>query len=234
MIIQCPKCKTNFEVDDNALKNGEMKFQCAECAYVWTVNILKQEKKRESVEDNSVQPEEQKLPLCLVDEGEEKEVKSSVASIKKTLLNVFSMKNVLLFLLAVVFFGVVFLVAGFVSSSDISNSGKSIFDVSRKSDSKKTDLYIELAKPLTLVTEGTNDYIIIRGFIYNPSNVSVNIPKLVIRLKNADNRVLQEQEREVEVKQLAPLEKTDFMFKVFKFSSQVRSIEVDFIEPDKI
>ena len=186
------------------------------------------------MEDNSVQPEEQKLPSCLVDEGEEKEVKSSVASIKKTLLNVFSMKNVLLFLLAVVFFGVVFLVAGFVSSSDISNSGKSIFDVSRKSDSKKTDLYIELAKPLTLVTEGTNDYIIIRGFIYNPSNVSVNIPKLVIRLKNADNRVLQEQEREVEVKQLAPLEKTDFMFKVFKFSSQVRSIEVDFIEPDKI
>ena len=35
MIIECPKCKTKFEVADASLVNGEMKFQCSECAYIF-------------------------------------------------------------------------------------------------------------------------------------------------------------------------------------------------------
>ena len=38
----------------------------------------------------------------------------------------------------------------------------------------------------------------------------------------------------IEKKTLNPLEKTDFMFKVFKFSSQVARVIVDFVDESKI
>ena len=119
------------------------------------------------------------------------------------------------------------------SNNANSNSSQSIFE-KKEEDIDTSKLYIEISKPLTLTREGVNDYIMIRGFVYNPTNVKMSVPKLIIRLENKDGRILQEQEREIEVKELAPLEKTDFMFKVFKFSNQVQIVKVEFDESGKI
>ena len=226
MIIECPKCKTKFEVADNVISNGEMKFQCSECAYIWCEHIEKNKKVVEDTVNNEVK--EDKLPSILTEEEE------NVPQKKNVVLNsIFSIKNFIIFFMAVILFTVVFTVGNFVINSSVSQEGQNIFDSSNKTEKAK-DLYIEIVKPLTLTKEGANEYIIIRGFVYNPTSKKMLVPKLVIRLENRDERVLQEQEREIEKKVLAPLEKTDFMFKVFKFSSQVARVKVDFVDETKI
>lgn len=226
MIIECPKCKTKFEIADNAVTNGEMKFQCSECAFIWSEHIEKNPKSIK--EDINTLEKEDKLPSILTEEEE------TVSQGKKfAVLSFFSIKNFAIFFMAVVLFTIILTVGRFVINSSISHDGQNVFDNAGKGEKAK-DLYIEIVKPLTLTKEGVNEYIIIRGFVYNPTNKKMPIPKLVIRLENRDERVLQEQEREIEKKVLAPLEKTDFMFKVFKFSSQVARVKVDFVDETKI
>ena len=135
--------------------------------------------------------------------------------------------------MVIALFSIIVTVGKFAMDFSIQRNSQSVFDNIKKNEKAK-DLYVEIVKPLTLTKEGNNEYIIIRGFVYNPTNVKMRVPKLVIRLENADERVLQEQEREIEKKTLAPLEKTDFMFKVFKFSSQVTRVIVDFVDESKI
>ncbi|MCR5507022.1 MAG: zinc-ribbon domain-containing protein [bacterium] len=226
MIIECPKCKTKFEVNDSAVSNGEMKFQCSECAYIWSEHIEKGQKIAENI---PVKDEEEKLPSILTEE----EGESAQSGKLKNFLSIFSVKNFVIFLMGVVLFSIIIIVSQFVMNSSVSKDAQNVFDTENKG-SKAKELYIEIVKPLTLTKEGSNEYIIIRGFVYNPTNKKMPVPKLVIRLENRDERVLQEQEREIEKKTLAPLEKTDFMFKVFKFSSQVARVKVDFVDESKI
>lgn len=227
MIIECPKCKTQFEVSDDVLKSSDVKFQCAECSFLWTEHMNKNVKVEEKVQ---VSFEDEKLPSCLVEE--KKEVINDKD--KKSLKTYFKIDNLLVFVLVFVLCLVVFFVVQDISNMNVNDSGKSIFDVSSDDKERSEKLYIEIAKPLTLVKEGSNEYIMIRGFIYNPTDKLMKLPKLVIRLENVAGRVLQEQEREVEKTELAPLEKSDFMFKVFKFSDKVQRVKVEFVETDKI
>ena len=223
MIIECPKCKTQFEVSDDVLKSSDVKFQCAECSFLWTEHINKNIKVEEKVQ---VSFEDEKLPSCLVEEKKEvikvNELRTMFNDFyedkKKVLINQKEIKKI----------------ASYISNMNVNDSGKSIFDVSSDDKERSEKLYIEIAKPLTLVKEGSNEYIMIRGFIYNPTDKLMKLPKLVIRLENVAGRVLQEQEREVEKTELAPLEKSDFMFKVFKFSDKVQRVKVEFVETDKI
>ena len=242
MIIKCPKCNTEFEVEDTLINGRKMKFQCAECSFVWSVG-------NEVEEKHTVEPvhtrEVDTKPLLNTDDVE-KEKKKLLYGLgvnedgmeKKSgrYNDLFSVKNGIVFMLGLVLFLVVFFVFNFLynfKSENASQPKQNIFDRKDKGvDVSK--LYIEIAKPLTLVREGNNDYIIIRGFVYNPSSRTLPVPKLIIRLENKDERVLQEQEREIDVQSLAPLEKTDFMFKVFKFSGQVQRVKVDFEDMNKI
>ena len=222
MIIECPKCKTKFEVSDVVL-NDEMKFQCSECAYIWNEHIEKN-KTENAVKDND---DGEKLPAILTEEQDENEV---VKKVKKN--QIFSMKNLLIFTMVVILFVIIIGLAQSVLNDSKISDGQGVFGADAKGKNSK-NLYIEIVKPLTLTKEGVNEYIIIRGFIYNPTDEVKRIPKLVIRLENKEGRILQEQEREINVTELAPLEKTDFMFKV-KFLSQVTSVRVDFIDETKI
>ena len=291
MIIQCPKCKTCFEVPDDVL-NGreEMKFQCAECAYVWTegkkqvdgakmetggsvvasgivgnsVGIVDDLKGgvfdsakvgetgyagyadgRENVL-TGVAEKSRELPSVfqkdddgVMDGNEDEKVdgvekrKSFLEKLGFTHDNVVVWSRIFVCALAVaivVLIGVVSF-SYFVGGEKGANGIFSAIGGEAKKDKK---LYIEIAKPLTLVREGANEYLIIRGFIYNPTDVAMVVPKLVVILENKDGLILQEQEREVDAKSLAPLEKTDFMFKVFKNSSQVSYVKVDFVDVNKI
>ena len=225
MIIECPKCKTKFEVADSVLASGEMKFQCSECAFIWSEKLEQSKKVSENVDVENVKDE--KLPSILTEKEENTLLK------KKNVLSIFSARNFIIFLMAIVLFFIIGSVGKFAMNLSVSKGKQNVFDNVKKNEKAK-DLYVEIVKPLTLTKEGNNEYIIIRGFVYNPTNVKMRIPKLVIRLENADERVLQEQEREIEKKTLDPLEKTDFMFKVFKFSSQVARVIVDFVDESKI
>lgn len=230
MIIQCPKCKAKFEINDENLKTGEVKFQCSDCAFIWNEYIKLQDVKETYMPQQKKQDTEV-LPSCLT---EEVEVKTESLPMFDDKNSVF--RTLFVFLLALILFGIIFFIIQILRSENISSSGKNIFSDSEieKIQSPDDNLYIELVTPLSLVKEGMNEYIIIRGFIYNPTNMAMDVPKLVIRLENADGRILQEQEREVETQILNPLEKADFMFKVFKFSSQVMKVRVDFVESGKI
>lgn len=233
MIIKCPKCKTDFEIDNDLIVNQQIKFQCSECSFVWYEG--------NKLENQSGYAADAMAKDSTIDEKMEKNkllyglgVKESGVEKTDSVGKFFKFGNVMVFVLGLVLVFIIYFVFSFAynyASSDSNN--KSIFEKD-KSDVDISKLYIELVKPLTLVREGANEYIIIRGFVYNPSNVVLPVPKLLIKLENKDERVLQEQEREIEVKTLNPLEKTDFMFKVFKFSGQVQRVKVDFDDMDKI
>ncbi len=226
MIIKCPKCKTRFEIKQNDFSNSEIKFQCAECAYVWVEKIAEETVDYKLSRDAKVAISE-KLPSMFVQNKKEVEKVNNQDKL-------FSLRNLVVFLLTIFFFFVIFFVFQMVVINDTSDNLKGMLDIVSTKKEKENKLYIELAKPLTMVKEGSNEYIIIRGFIYNQSENVADIPKLVIRLENREERVLQEQEREVEVKKLNPGQKTDFMFKVFKFSSQVARVKVEFAPKNKI
>lgn len=236
MIIKCPKCNTEFEIEDRIIQNKKMKFQCAECSFVWSVGSDEEElhtsemETKQLINSDDVEKEKKKLLYGLGVEEKSMEKKSVWYK------DLFTVRNGIVFLLGVFLFLVIFFVFDFLydaKNENVSKERQNIFDrKDNKFDTSK--LYIELAKPLTLVREGNNDYIIIRGFVYNPSSETLPVPKLIIKLENKDERVLQEQEREIDVQTLAPLEKTDFMFKVFKFSGQVQRVKVEFDDMNKI
>lgn len=244
MIIKCPKCNTEFEVEDSLLNGRKMKFQCAECSFVWSIgndeeqrevntsvsSVSQHNEAKSLLDTNDVEVEKKKLlyGLGVHDDGIDRK--------SVWYRDLFTLKNGIVFMLGLTLFLILFFVFDFLytfKSTNMTGNRQSIFEkTAGKVDTSK--LYIELAKPLTLVREGNNDYIIIRGFVYNPSNQTLPVPKLIIKLENKDERVLQEQEREIEASSLAPLEKVDFMFKVFKFSGQVQRVKVEFDDMNKI
>ena len=132
MIIQCPKCKTKFEIDENFIKNSEMKFQCSDCSYVWVEKFensaVEQERQQENVIEKSVKQEQ--IPACLVSDNDvEKNTEKK---------SVFNTKNIMIVVLALFLFLVVFLLTQFVVQ-DFSSSNRSNSGFFRKSEEKKLD-----------------------------------------------------------------------------------------------
>lgn len=223
MIITCPKCKTEFEIGDGVLARGTVRFKCAECSYVWSAG----ERAAEPGPHPGARSDMDKGKLMHglgVSDGPGP--RAPDASLK-----ILTVRNAAYFMCGVAF---VFLaLMTFRMASDMARGSSGIAGMFSQKKGEKIDtskLYLELAKPLTLVKEGANEYVIMSGFIYNPGQAEMPVPKLVIRLENKDGRLLQEQEREIEAKSLAPLAKADFRFKVYKFSDQIVRFVVDFEE----
>ena len=203
MIVQCPKCKTCFEVPDGIVaEHGEMKFQCAECAYVWTESLKKNDVKPfypeekssgESLSvfakntegaENSVKSEngegvsttttvnvvenmnDRKLP-SLLERGDDEE-ENAKKSGRKSLMDMLGLSHdsvakwvrISLCVLAVgvvVFIGM--LSYSYFIGGESAARGMLASISGKKANEKK--LYIEIAKPITLVREGANEYLII-------------------------------------------------------------------------
>jgi predicted Zn finger-like uncharacterized protein len=224
MIVVCPRCKTEFEVEDGRIGPGA-RFRCAECSFVWVEG---------PPVPRHVEPEPRmRVPDEAMDRGKLMGALGVGESRAYRSMGWLNLKNLMFGLLGVAF--VVLALFAFSMIAEYSGGGgQSVFDAKKKPGIDTSKLYLEISKPLTLVREGANEYVIITGFIYNPSGYALPVPKLIIRLENKDERLLQMQEREIEMKTLGPLEKTDFRFKVFKFSDSVVRFVVDFDDSGKI
>ena len=233
MIIKCPKCNATFDVDDKFIEKDEMKFQCSDCAFVWS-------EKFDNFHENPIESEKENIiPSCLnKNEVENQNLDLNHHKIKKT----FNMTKLFLymrggmnFILIIIFILLLYLLVRVVPFDTLIGNQKQNTETKKEIKAfDGTGLYIELIKPLDLVTEGDNVYIIVKGFVYNPQEIELEIPKMVVRLENENKKILQEQEQEIEQKKLSPKGKTEFMFKVFKFSPQVKTVRVDFIDVNKI
>ena len=226
MFINCPKCGSSFNVDESLIKAPKMKFQCCDCSFVWDEDI------DTFNQSSDIEYESQELPACLKDKQDlEEDVVLKTSSSNSAVL---SFKYILIISLFFIFVGLIYLSGQFM---DFKNSIKSNTNIPDKVEEKKivsNDLYIELIQPLKRVVEGGNTYVIIKGFIHNPSAKDIDIPKVVIKLLNKDGRILQEQEREVDMKTLSAASKLEFLFKVFMFSPQLKTVVVDFVDVNKI
>lgn len=238
MIVKCPKCNANFDVDDKLINKEEMKFQCSDCAFIWN----------EKFDISNIQVEnetETKIPSCL-NKNEVEHQNMDVNFNSKRVKKSFNITKLFLYmrggmnlLLIIIFIILLYLLVKIVPFETLIDGDKKQNNVSKSvaKEMKPFDgsgLYIELIKPLDLITEGDNVYIIVKGFVYNPQEIELDIPKMVVRLENENNKILQEQEQEIEQKKLPPKGKVEFMFKVFKFSQQVKTVRVDFIDVNKI
>lgn len=233
MIIKCPKCNATFDVDSKFIEKDEMKFQCSDCAFVWN-------EKFENFNEMPIENEKANtIPSCLnKNESENQNVDLNSHKVKKN----FNMTKLFLylrggmnFILIIIFILLLYLLVKVVPFGTlIGNQKQNVKTTKEVKAFDGTGLYIELIKPLDLVTEGDNVYIIVKGFVYNPQEIELDIPKMVVRLENENKKVLQEQEQEIEQKKLSPKGKVEFMFKVFKFSPQVKTVRVDFVDVNKI
>ncbi len=236
MIIKCPKCNATFDIDDKLIKKEEMKFQCSDCAFVWNEKFDNVGK----VLLENERPAE--IPSCLNKEQIEDHNFDSSVNLQKRKKTVNLAKLFLFlrggmnFILIIIFIILLFLLVKVVPFETLISGNKQngVTETKQIKAFDGTGLYIELIKPLDLVTEGDNVYIIVKGFVYNPQEIELDIPKMVVRLENENKKILQEQEQEIEQKKLLPKAKVEFMFKVFKFSSQVKTVRVDFVDVNKI
>jgi hypothetical protein len=87
-----------------------------------------------------------------------------------------------------------------------------------------------VVKNLTVIREGSNEFVPLRGYIFNPGREPMRVPRLVVRIEGRNGNLLQEQEHDPPVRVLAPGEKVDFEFKIFRFSDQMSRFIVELDE----
>ncbi len=232
MIIRCPKCGSTFNVDDTLLKNQKMKFQCCDCDFVWDEDI----NLPDTTVSDAYRKEEHNFPSCLSDKSDVdvESIAENKYSVNVNNASFYNLKYLFFVGLTFVFICIAYLLYEFTSFKSSFKSGSKVSGNLVKNEVSSKGLYIELITPLKLIKEGENSYVMVKGFILNTSKTQLDIPRLVVKLQNKEGRILQEQEREVDVNVLAPGAKVEFLFKVFKFSSQVSTVMVDFVDVNKI
>ncbi|MDR1009380.1 MAG: zinc-ribbon domain-containing protein [Rickettsiales bacterium] len=206
MIIICPKCKAEFDVDPLLLDDSK-DFQCSECEFVWS--------REEAVSHKPAEMERSKLLRGLG---------LAVASEPRAGAKIFSLKNLGFFLI-----GSAFVALATLAVDKLAGGGAASRGVFSKQEEKvdTTRLYVEVNKNPELFKEGMNNYIMVTGSVINPTEKAMPVPKIIVRLLNRDRRPMQEQEREIDTKVLGPGEDAYFRFKILKFSDKIEKLSVD-------
>ncbi|MDR0367005.1 MAG: zinc-ribbon domain-containing protein [Rickettsiales bacterium] len=222
MIIVCPNCKAEFEVDP-AIALAPIDFQCGECEFVWTAAVAQQPASAPSLSHH-----EDALRGKLL-KGLGVSAERPLAAAKP-------------FLRRNAFFALCGAAAAFILAIAIDSfqaPGKSGADdfasaESAENPSPASGLEIELVKPFESFKEGLNTYVMVSGSVANTSREALPVPRLAILLLNREKRIMQEQVREIDAKTLAPGESAYFKYRVLRFSDKVEKVRVVFADESKI
>ncbi|MDR3126107.1 MAG: zinc-ribbon domain-containing protein [Rickettsiales bacterium] len=228
MIISCPKCKTEFEVEDGVFSAGDVRFQCSECGFSWL--------------------EPKRLPKLPAERLEKAKLMKSLGiraagtrpragagwGLARAVLN---LKNAAFFTVGAAFVLVFSLLARLaIERAPAADDAKraAMLSMAQKESAGSDALEIEVVRPLESEVQGSDIYVMLKGFVHNSTNRTLPVPKLVVRLLNRQGRILQEQEREIEARELGPGQDADFAFRIYMFSDQIYQFRVDFAAEGKI
>ena len=226
MIIECPKCKARFEVPETAFKFALQRFSCASCGFVFTAA-----RPRPLINDtpNDEPVVAQSLPPSSDPPDEPPDAKQLLRSLGfgepvSRGVPIFTRKNLQFALLGV--FMVLLLTIVTLHFSQEPGPARA----TRQPREQHSDLFIEVARNLTVIREAGNEFVPLRGYILNTGRETLSIPRLVVRIENRNGQLLQEQEHDPPVPVLAPGEAADFEFRIFRFSDQMSRFIVNFRE----
>jgi predicted Zn finger-like uncharacterized protein len=228
MIISCPKCKTEFEVEDTIFAGGDVRFQCSECGFSWL--------------------EAKKLPKLPAEKLEKAKLMKSLGirtaglgakpgASPGALRAVFSLKNAAFFTVGASFVLVLAFLIRFAIGRGAGTNGPerlARIPAAQRETSSADALEIEIVRPIESEMQGSDIYVMLKGFVHNPTVRTLPVPKLVVRLLNRQGRILQEQEREIEAREIGPGQDADFAFRIYMFSDQIYQFRVDFATEGKI
>jgi predicted Zn finger-like uncharacterized protein len=233
MIIECPKCKARFEVPLAAFKFALQRFSCATCGFVFTAA-----RPRPLIYDDEqpiVKPAPKPAPARKEEQPDARQLLRSLGLGEPVgrMPEIFTQRNIMFSLLGIaVVFAVTFLALYIPGGHEEPPppQAQSSTASARRPAREQPALYIEVVKNLTVIREGSNEFVPLSGYIFNPGREAMPVPRLVVRIESRNGQLLQEQEHDPPVKLLGPGEKADFNFKIFKFSDKMSRFIVEFDE----
>lgn len=219
MKVKCPKCGSNFEINDKLIKSRDVKFKCYKCGFLWITNV---DKANDTQNTGSVYQNNGLYNNNLPN----KSFQNYQAQ------NNTSKQNYITFwIIGIIGFFVALSLILILFGSDLSKSiGKLEMPKTFLSSDKKykTPLEIEIEKPIQSVHKAGKDLLIIKGRVINSTDRKQNIPPITIELKNRNKEILQQISRQVAEKQINPRSDIKFTFMVDRYSKTIVSVEVNF------
>ncbi|MDR2933860.1 MAG: zinc-ribbon domain-containing protein [Rickettsiales bacterium] len=209
MKIKCPKCSSIFQVDDNLLTSIESKFRCYKCGYMWIVNLDKFKNQQSQ---------------SIIKNPQQRVVENNSSSF-------FNQKNSFWFIIIII--TVLFSIISFVLISNRTSIARGLKKLSLPSITmsrkpSKTDLEIEIDKPVQSIKRDNKDLLLIKGRIINATNKKQSIPEVLIELKNKEKNILSHMIKKLDKESVAPNSSENFTFIVERYSKTIVSVEVNF------
>tara|TARA_B100000029_G_scaffold128913_1_gene122477 strand:+ start:452 stop:1102 length:651 start_codon:yes stop_codon:yes gene_type:complete len=215
MIINCPKCKTKYSVNQNVL-NKEVK--CSECSYIWIekkkIRLLNEKK------SNSVDTEANESLNYRKDIFKEE-------SRKKNYLFYFIF---FLILTLLIFFNFDFLKKKFV----LYFSEFTIEKIFKENSNNLLEdlIFNEIEKEISVLNDNKK-VVKIFGKIINKSNiVNYDLPMLKATLFDSKNNILSSWEFSAENRKIAPEETVIFNTSYIENSEDISDIKIEFLYYD--
>jgi len=225
MIITCPKCKTQYNVD--AELGASHKFRCAICQEIFDAKSLipsRREKISQIFEAVSERKQED-----LDSERYFREIDSSEKGNFGEKNSSNELFNLIVFLILMIF---VFLV-GFLSVKyfygnnsyqKISKTYSKISDNLKNVFAPQTNpLSIEIGRDITIANENEGKKLILNGVISNQTPTNQKVGALEIKISNSQGMVIQNEQQFLDFDTLAPSEKRAFTLKITLNSSEEAS-----------
>ncbi len=214
MQIKCPKCGSVFKVDNSLLTSVESRFRCYKCGYMWIMNLEKFQ--TDSYRQNS-QIAAPTHPMAKMSEN----YSSSI----------FGQKN--LFWFMVIILAILLVTISFVLISNRTSVARglkklSLPGITASGKISKTDLEIEIEKPVQSIKRDNKDLLLIKGRVINATSKRQPTPQILIELKNKEKNVLSRMNKRLDKEYISANSSEDFTFIVDRYSKTIVSVEVNF------
>jgi hypothetical protein len=143
----------------------------------------------------------------------------------------FNQKNSFWFIIIII--TVLFSIISFVLISNRTSIARGLKKLSLPSITmsrkpSKTDLEIEIDKPVQSIKRDNKDLLLIKGRIINATNKKQSIPEVLIELKNKEKNILSHMIKKLDKESVAPNSSENFTFIVERYSKTIVSVEVNF------
>ena len=208
MKIQCPKCRSVFQVDAHLLQSSENRFRCYKCGYMWILDISKYNKTRDFHDIDHLKTIS-KVP------GKPKDI------------HIFD--SVFFIILSAI---LLFIVISFLIISNRTSIVKGLKRLSLPSINSKTisrtELELEIDIPIPTIRISDKDFLIIKGKVINRTSKSQQVPLILIDLKNREKNILWHLSRKFHKSYILPNSSEDFTFSVEKYSKNITNVNVSF------
>ncbi|AZL15988.1 DUF3426 domain-containing protein [Rickettsiales endosymbiont of Stachyamoeba lipophora] len=171
MIISCPSCHTDFEVDDALIPPQGRKLQCSKCKHLWFFKIKSDEDYKEL--------------LQMAKNTAKEAIKSSIKATPKSNKGAILLP---LLSLALTFFIIFFAGKEYLIKAPVF---KHIYQLAHYDNTSK--LVIQNVKVEKQLDSGAINHLLIQGEIANKSEQAISAPHLRIRLFDLDNKLLMQE-----------------------------------------